>query len=221
MEDGGYMKFLAGQISSILQDFECYLRTEFGLVENDIRLALEEYNSSFIAYEISPGNNTFKEFFEVLSDLRTDNNNHPINIVFDIITMRTKLALDSKVIAIKFNENSFFSTGIGFTPHWVYKHYNEYISQKIIKLSTTNKIHIKCVVIDGIIVTGLRQPILFSFVLDKPSACKVFCEPETIHYKKLNKLFVITFRFYLENDNNEKVNFNGETLTFTLQLIKN
>ena len=26
--------------------------------------------------------------------------------------------------------------------------------------------------------------------------------------------------FYLENDNNEEINFNGETLTFTLQMIK-
>ena len=26
--------------------------------------------------------------------------------------------------------------------------------------------------------------------------------------------------FYLEDDNNKEVNFNGETLTFTLQMIK-
>ena len=26
--------------------------------------------------------------------------------------------------------------------------------------------------------------------------------------------------FYLEDDNNEEVDFNGETLTFTLQMIK-
>ena len=29
-----------------------------------------------------------------------------------------------------------------------------------------------------------------------------------------------TVTFYLEDDNNEEVNFNGKTLTFTLQLIK-
>ena len=80
--------------------------------------------------------------------------------------------------------------------------------------------HLKCDVIDGSVVDGIRQPILFSFVLDKLPGYKVFCEPETIHYKKVNKSVLNTITFYLEDDNNEEVKFNGETLTFTLQMIK-
>ena len=49
---------------------------------------------------------------------------------------------------------------------------------------------------------------------------KFFREPETIHYKKINKSVLNTIRFYLEDDNNEEVNFNQETLTFTLQTIE-
>ena len=67
---------------------------------------------------------------------------------------------------------------------------------------------------------GVQRPLLFSFVLDKPSGYKVFCEPETIHYKKINRSVLNTITFYLENDNNEVVDFNQETLTFTLQMIK-
>ena len=78
----------------------------------------------------------------------------------------------------------------------------------------------KCDCIDGSIKYGLRQPILFSFVLDKPAGYKVFCEPETIHYKKINKSVLNTITFYLEDDNNEVVSFNGETLAFILQMIK-
>ena len=48
----------------------------------------------------------------------------------------------------------------------------------------------------------------------------MFCEPETIHYKKINKSIVNTIFFYLEDDDNKEVKFNGETLTFTLQMIK-
>ena len=76
----------------------------------------------------------------------------------------------------------------------------------------------KCDVIDGSVVNGLRQPILYSFVIHKKPGYKVFSEPETIHYKK-NKSALKIITFYLEDDNNEKVNFNGETLTFTLQMI--
>ena len=51
-------------------------------------------------------------------------------------------------------------------------------------LSTTNKIYLKCDVIDGSIMSGLKQLTLFSFVLDKPSGFRFFCELETVHYKK-------------------------------------
>ena len=40
-------------------------------------------------------------------------------------------------------------------------------AKKFVNLSITTKIHLKCDVIDGSVVNGLRQPILYSFVLDK------------------------------------------------------
>ena len=78
----------------------------------------------------------------------------------------------------------------------------------------------KCDCIDGSIQDGVRQPILFTLVLDKPSGYKIFFKPETIHYKKINKSVFNTMTFYLEDDNNKEVDFNQETLTFTLQMIK-
>ena len=147
----------------------------------------------------------------------------PSNVIvidFDDITRKTKLDVKSGIIAIRFDEKSIFSTILGFTPGWDYKHYNKYISQKIVNLSNTNKIHLKCECINGSIQNGLRQPILFSFVLNKPAGYKILCEPETIHYKKINKSVLNPITFYLEDDNNEEVDFIGETLTFTLQMIK-
>ena len=107
-----------------------------------------------------------------------------------------------------------------FTPGWDYKHYNQYLSQKIVNLSSTNKIHLKCDAIDGSIQDGVRQPILFSFVLDKPAGYKVISEPELIHYNKIYKSVLKNITFCLEDDNNKEVDFNGETLTFTLQMVK-
>ena len=73
----------------------------------------------------------------------------------------------------------------------------------------------KCDIIDGSVVNGLRRPILYSFVLDKYPGYKVFSEPEKICYKKINKSILKTITFYLEDDNNKEVDFNQETLTFT------
>ena len=87
-------------------------------------------------------------------------------------------------------------------------------------MSTINKIHAKCDCIDGSLLNGVRQSILYNFVLDKPAGYKVFSEPETIHYWKIIKSVLNTITFYLEDDNHEEVNFNGETMIFTLQMIK-
>ena len=223
MNDEQYMNILAFYTSSVFQDFESFLRTQIDLVEDDIRLVLDEYNSSFITYELEPGIYTFKDISEALFNILQSDCPGDCNVIViehDDIKMKTKLDVKAGIIAIRFDEMSFFSTILGFTAGWDYTHYNKYISQKIVSLSNTNKIHLKCDVIDGSVVNGLRQPILYSFVLDKPSGYKVFCEPETIHYKKLNKSVLNTITFYLEDDNNEEVNFNGETLTFTLQMIK-
>ena len=133
MNDDGYMDILARYTSSVFQDFESFLRTEVDLVEDDIKLVLDEYNSSFITYELEPGIYTFKDiseaFFNILqSDCPGDCN--VIVIEYDDINMKTKLVVQSGIIAIRFDEKSFFSTILGFTAGWDYKHYNKYISQK-------------------------------------------------------------------------------------------
>ena len=47
MKNEHYMKIVAGYVISVFQDFESYLRTEVDLIEDDIKLVLDEYNSSF------------------------------------------------------------------------------------------------------------------------------------------------------------------------------
>ena len=117
---------------------------------------------------------------------------------------------------------------MGFKPYWDYKPTNAihaerpgvHTSDRTLNLSTNDKIHLKCDEINGSVVNGIRVPILFIVLLDKPAGYKIFCEPETIHYKKIKKSVLNNKTFYLEDDNNEEVNCNGETLIFTLQLIK-
>ena len=217
------MNILSIFTRSVFQDFESFLRTQIDLVESDIKLVLDEYNSTFVTHEIGPGIYTYKDLSIALFNILQQeypSSNSEILIRLDDITRKTKLVDNSGIITIRFDEKSFFSTILGFTAGWDYKHHNQYISQKIVNISNTNKIHLKCDVINGSVVNGQREPVLFSLVSDKPAGYKVFSEPETIHYKKINKSVLNTITFYLEDDNNEEVDFNGETLTFTLQMIK-
>ena len=91
---------------------------------------------------------------------------------------------------------------------------------KILYLSKIDKIDSKPDAINGSVVNGIPEPIFFSFLSNKLPGYKTFCEPETVHFKIINKSVLKTMTFYLEDDNNEEVDFNGETLIFTLQMIK-
>ena len=134
MNDEQYMNILAFYTSSVFQDFESFLRTQIDLVEDDIKLVLDEYNSNFNTYELEPGIYTFKDISEALLKIippEYGGHHKAIDIEYDDITMKTKLKVRAMIIAIRFDEKSFFSTVLGFTPGWDYKHYNKYISQKL------------------------------------------------------------------------------------------
>ena len=217
----GYTILLTGYANSSFRDFESYLRIFVGLEEDDIQLILKQYNEKFFTYELDPGNYTIEDIQKAVYFL--GDHEGTLQIEYDDSNKKVKLILTrfgDTFGTLRFDEKSFFHTLLGFEPYWDYKP-GVYSSDKIIlNLNTINKIHLKCDCIDGCIQDGVRQPILFSFVLDKPAGYKFFCEPETIHYKKINKSILNTVTFYLEDDDNKEVNFNGETLTFTLQMIK-
>ena len=191
----GYIILLMGYARSLFRDFESYLRIVFGLEEENIRLILKQYNEKFVTYELEPGNYKIEDIQKAVYPL--GDHEETIQIEYDDTNKKVKLILfrfGSTFGNLRFNEKSFFHTLLGFEPYWDYKPTKAFISNGqgvytsdkiILNLNTINKIHLKCDCIDGSIQDGVRQPILFSFVLDKPSGYKVFCEPETIHYKKI------------------------------------
>ena len=129
-----YMKFLANDVIFLFQVFESFLRTEIHFVDEDIRLILDEYNSSFFTYELEPGIYTFKELSAALFNILQPEFSRSSNVIdfeFDDITGKIKLVVRDGIIAITFDEISFFISILGFNPHWDYKHYNEDIIQKL------------------------------------------------------------------------------------------
>ena len=88
--------------------------------------------------------------------------------------MKTKLILtrsDGMFRTLRFNEKTFYKSLLGFTQFLDYKTFNAihadnpgpYTGDKILKLSTIDKIHLKCDITDGSVLNGLGQTLLFSF----------------------------------------------------------
>ena len=113
------MNILAGYTSSIFQDFESYITTEVDLVEDDIKLVLDEYNSSFNIYELLPGIYSGEDLSEFLStnlQLEIEGVDNANDIEFDDISTKTKLVVRSGIIAIRF-EKSLIGSVLGFNFH--------------------------------------------------------------------------------------------------------
>ena len=169
-------------------------------------------------YEVIDLNNTLKY---ILPD------NVKVNIAIDDIRLKSNLKINQTLI---FTEKSFFYTILGFTQSRSYPLEDitgfyqliagSYKSDKPINITGIDKIHLKCDCIQGSIVNGIREPILYSFALSSPPGHKIYKEPRVKLFKKVNKSVLSHISFYLEDDDHKPVDFNKETISFTCQLIK-
>ena len=154
-------------------------------------------------------------------------NNVKINVTIDERKYKTDLKINQTLI---FTNKSFFYTILGFTQSHSYPLQDIegfyqliaglYKSERPINITGIDKVHLKCDCIDGSIMNGTREPILYSFSLDQPPGHKIYKEPKVKLFKKINKSMLSHVTFYFEDDDYKSVDFNNETVLFTCQLIK-
>ena len=122
-------------------------------------------------YEVVDLNKTLKH---ILPD------NVKVNITIDDIRIKSNLKINQTLI---FTNKSFFYTILGFTQ----SHHGplndiegfyqilpgSYEGNKPINITGIDKVHLKADCIQGSIVNGVREPILFSFALSSPPGHKI------------------------------------------------
>ena len=115
----------------------------------------------------------------------------------------------------------FPNDGLSLSLEEPYKDKYKIISPNVINISSIDKVHMKCNMIHGSTINGRPSNILFSFLIDQSPGYLIFKEPNPISYKKVEKRETISsIRFSFEDDDGKSVNFNGETITFSLELKK-
>ena len=140
---------------------------------------------------------------------------------------KTNLKISQTLI---FTNKSFFYTILGFTQSHscplddINGFYQliagSYESDKPFIITSIDNVHLKCDCIDSSIVDGIREPILYSFVLDQPPGHTIYKEPKVKLFKKINKSVQSHITFYVKDDDYKPVDFNGESISFTCHLIK-
>ena len=93
-------------------------------------------------------------------------------------------------------------------------------NDKPITTTGFDRIHLKCDCIIGSIVNGIREPILYKLASEKPPGHKIHKQVRAKLSEKINKSVLSQITFYLEDDDQKLVDFNGETTSFLCQLVK-
>ena len=171
--------------------------------ENIDTLDLDYFPTKRIGYSSKPGiyevvdlNNTLKYILPY---------NVKVTITIDDIRLKSNLKINQILI---FTDKSFFYTFLGFTQSRSYPlddidgFYQfiagSYKSDRPIGITVIDKVLLKCDCIQGLIVNGIREPILYSFALSSPPGHKKYKEPRVNLFKKINKSVLSHKTFFLK-----------------------
>ena len=146
-------------------------------------LDLKYISTKRIGYSIEPNINNVVDLKKTLKNIL------PNNVKIDITIDERKYKADLKINqTLLFTNKSFFYFILGFTQSHSYPlddmegFYQliagSYKSERPINITGVDKLHLKCDCIDGSIVNGIREPILYSFSLDQPPGHKIYKEPK-------------------------------------------
>ena len=145
-------------------------------------LDLKYISTKRIGYSLNPGIYEVVDLNNTLKDILPDN--VKVTITIDDIRLKSNLKNNQTLI---FTKKSFFYTILGFTQshqgplndiEGFYQILPEsYQGNKPINITGIDKVHLKADCIQGSIVNGVREPILFSFALSSPPGHKIIKEP--------------------------------------------
>ena len=134
--------------------------------------------NDFVEIELPPGVYELVDINKIMKQKLSDSDfEFEFNIEADTISMKSVLTTSNPIYF-----NSKLNELLGFTD----TNYIEgtHISEKPVMITTTDKVHLKGDCVDGSIVNGIREQILFSFNLSAPPGYKIIKNPILFCIKK-------------------------------------
>ena len=154
------------------------------------------------------------ELLEIAELIKEETNGNVI-IETDKNTMKT--LLEVKQGAINFDIENSIAPLLGFRKI-VYEQ-GKYTSQKIVDIMGFSTINIHCNVISGVKDNGNNTEILYSFTLTEPTGYLMNIIPFIILYQNVTKDRIEYIEFHTKDEHGRPIDFNGDVLSFTLQLV--
>ena len=154
-------------------------------------LDLKYIHTKRTSYSLKPNKNQISDINKTIKYILTDNVKISVTIDEEMLISNSKTNQ-----TLMFTGKSFFYTILGFTQSHSYSlddidgFYQliagSYKSERPIDITGVDKVHLKCVCINGSIVNGTRDPIFYSFALDQPPGHKIYKKSRVKLFKKIN-----------------------------------
>jgi hypothetical protein len=198
------------------QNNKFYYSTDNGKSQNILPIETGSYGLDQISAEINRQmkDNRHAEFSS--QDPNTPSK-YFFNIKENLSTFKSVIEITNPTYEIDFTKPDTFRKILGFGSKILKKGYN--ISDETIQITNTSAIMVKCDLVDGGYVNGVKECVLFSFpAMTVPIGYKVNICPPNIIYQNINRKVINSVLFEITNQNMELIDLKGEEICIAVHL---
>ena len=168
------------------------------------------------AYEIESLNNEIKRI--IIDEGHFTEANYPFTIKPNFSTLGSIIEISPQGPIITFMHDDSIRDLLGFNARTLYEEYT--LSNNPVDILSFDNIFLECDIAQGMIFKGKRSGIIHNFTMDVNPGYKYIekFRGGVQWYMMESKDIISSVRFKLKNENNESVNFNGQSITFRLSI---
>ena len=168
------------------------------------------------AYEIESLNNEIKRII-IDEDHYTDAN-YPFKINPNFTTLGSIIEISTQGPVITFVPDDSIRELLGFNKTTIFEEHN--LSPNLVDILSFDNIFLECNIAQGMIFRGKGSGIIHNFTMDVDPGYKYIKKFQggVQWYMMQSKDIIPSICFKLENENNQLVSFNGQSITFRLSI---
>jgi hypothetical protein len=181
---------------------------------------------NFITLTIEPGAYELKQISDEINRLMVkekhyDSTTAPpkyyFNIGVNLSTFKSFIEITNPSYEIDFTKDETFREILGFNSKKLKTGYN--VSDNTVQIIKTSAILIKCDLVSGGYVNGIKQGILYSFPsMLVPVGYKINVIPPNIFYLSINRKEITSIYFEITNQQLEVINLKGEEVALGIHI---
>ena len=168
------------------------------------------------AYEIESLNNEIKRI--IIDQEHYTETNYPFNIKRNFSTLGSIIEISTQGQVITFVPDDSIGDLLGFNETTIFEEYN--LSPNPVDILSFDKIFLECNIAQGMIFKGKRSGFIHNFTMDVDPGYKYIekFRGGVQWYMMESKDIISSNCFKLENEYNQIVSFNGQSITFRLSI---